>query len=101
MGSAPTRTGALSFRRASGANCAVCAQDETSLSQRVEAGVGMSSLVWLGLAVIFVVGVVLTGLSPKGGKPVARTRLMRTARGLLVGGVVAFGAVGLWGVLRR
>jgi hypothetical protein len=61
----------------------------------------MGSLVWLGLTVVFVVVVVLTGHSPKGGKPVARTGLMRTARGLLIGGIIACGAVGLWGAFRH
>ena len=60
----------------------------------------MSSFVWLGLTVVFVVVVVLTGRTPKGGKPVARTRLMRAARGVLVGGIVACGAAGLWGAFR-
>jgi hypothetical protein len=61
----------------------------------------MSSLVWLGLTVVFVVAVALTGLGPKGGKPVARTALMRTARGVLVIGIVACAALGLWGAFRR
>lgn len=61
----------------------------------------MGSLIWLGLTAVFVVGVVLTGHTPKGGKPVARTRLMSTARSMLIVGAVAFGALGLWGALRR
>jgi hypothetical protein len=61
----------------------------------------MNSIVWLGLTVVFVVVVALTGLGPKGGKPVARTGLMRTARGVLVVGVVVCAAMGLWGVFRR
>jgi hypothetical protein len=60
----------------------------------------VSSLVWLALTVVFVVAVVLTGHTPKGGKPVARTRLMKNARGVLVVGMIAFGSLGLWGVLR-
>jgi hypothetical protein len=61
----------------------------------------MSSLVWLGLTVVFVVVVALTGLGPRGGKPVARTALMRTARGVLIAGVVVCAAIGLWGAFRR
>lgn len=61
----------------------------------------MSSIFWLGLTVIFVVGAVLTGHTPKGGKPVARTGLMRTARSVLVGGIIACGAAGLWDAFRR
>jgi hypothetical protein len=60
----------------------------------------MGSLIWLGLTAVFVVGIVLTGHTPKGGKPVARTRLMGTARSMLVVGAVAFGILGLWGALR-
>ena len=55
----------------------------------------MSPGLWLALAVVFVVGAVLTGASPKGGKPVARTRLMKTARLILIGGVLVFGGLGL------
>jgi hypothetical protein len=61
----------------------------------------MSSLVWLGLTVAFVVVVVLMGLTPKGGKPVERTRLMKAARHVLLTGVIVCGAMGLWGYLRR
>jgi hypothetical protein len=61
----------------------------------------MSSLVWLGVTLVLVVVVALTGLGPKGGKPVARTRLMKTARGVLVVGVVACAVMGLWGVFQR
>jgi hypothetical protein len=61
----------------------------------------MSSLVWLGLTVVLVIAVVLTGLSPKGGKPVARTSLMKAARYLLIAGVVACAAVGAMSALRR
>jgi hypothetical protein len=60
----------------------------------------MSSLVWLGLTVILVVVVALTG-HVKGGKPVARTALMRTARGMLVAGIVLCAALGVWGALHR
>jgi hypothetical protein len=61
----------------------------------------MSSLVWLGLAVFFVVVVALTGAGPKGGKPVARTRLMGTARVFLIGGIVVSAALALMGALRH
>ena len=61
----------------------------------------MSSLVWLGLTVFLVVVVALTGAGPKGGKPVARTRLMKTARFFLVGGIVVCAALGVMGALRH
>ena len=61
----------------------------------------MNPLVWLGLAVILVAAVALTGLGPKGGKPVARTALMRTARGMLVAGILVCAALGVWGVFQR
>ena len=61
----------------------------------------MNPLVWLGITVVFVVAVALTGRGPKGGKPVARTALMGTARGVLVIGIVACVAMALWGVFRR
>ena len=61
----------------------------------------MSSLVWLGLAVFFVVVVVLTGTGPKGGKPVARTRLMGTARVFLMGGILVCAVLGLMGAFRH
>jgi hypothetical protein len=61
----------------------------------------MSSIVWLGLAVIFVAGVALTRTGPKGGKPVANTRLMGAARHVLVLGVIVCGALGVFGAFRR
>jgi hypothetical protein len=61
----------------------------------------MSSLVWLGLAAILVGGVALTRTGPKGGKPVANTRLMGTARYVLVLGVIVCGALGAFGVFRH
>ncbi len=61
----------------------------------------MSSVVWLSLTVILVVVIVLSGGAPRGGKPVARTGLMRTARGFLILGIVVCGAVGVWGALHR
>ena len=61
----------------------------------------MSSIVWLGLAVVFVAGVALTRTGPKGGKPVANTRLMGAARHVLVLGVIVCGALGVFGAFRR
>ena len=60
----------------------------------------MSPLVWIGLAVVFVVGVALTGAGPKGAKPVGHTRLMKSARFFLVGGIIVCGALGVFGALR-
>ena len=61
----------------------------------------MSSLVWLGLTVFLVVVVALTNAGPKGGKPVARTRLMKTARFFLVGGILICAGFALMGVLHH
>ncbi|MBC8133086.1 MAG: hypothetical protein H7X95_08910 [Deltaproteobacteria bacterium] len=61
----------------------------------------MSSIVWLGLTVILVVVVAVTGIAPKGGKPVARSRLMKGARVVLVLGIIAFAAMGISGILAR
>jgi len=61
----------------------------------------MSSLVWLGLTVFLVAIVAFTGTGPKGGKPVARTRLMGTARVFLIGATLVCAAVGLMGLLRH
>jgi hypothetical protein len=61
----------------------------------------LGSLVWLGAAVILVVAVALTRTGPKGGKPVANTRLMGAARHVLVLGVIGCGALGLYGLIRR
>jgi uncharacterized membrane protein YozB (DUF420 family) len=44
----------------------------------------MNWLSILGIAVILVVIVSVFGLGPKGGRPVARTRLMSVARIILV-----------------
>ena len=60
----------------------------------------MNPLGWLGLTVLFVVGVVLTGLGPKGGKPVARTGLMKAARFVLIAGIILCGALGVFSALR-
>ena len=54
----------------------------------------MSSVFWLALSALLVVTVALTGIGPKGGKPVARTQLMKTARVILIGGVIVFAIVG-------
>jgi hypothetical protein len=43
----------------------------------------MSWLFWLGLAVAIGVVAALTGLKPRGTRPVARTRLMGAARFVL------------------
>lgn len=61
----------------------------------------MSSLVWLGLTVLLVAVVAITSTGPKGGKPVAGTRLMKTARLFLFGGVLVCAAFALMGALRH
>jgi hypothetical protein len=61
----------------------------------------MNSLVWIALAVILVTAVALTGAGPKGGKPVARTRLMGMARMILIVGVVVCGALGVFGAFKH
>jgi hypothetical protein len=61
----------------------------------------MSSLVWLCLAAIFVAAVAVTKTGPRGGKPVARTRLMGTARYVLLLGVIVCGALGVFGAIRH
>jgi hypothetical protein len=61
----------------------------------------MSSFVWLGLTVFLVAIVALTGAGPKGGKPVARTRLMGTARVFLIGAILVCAALGVTGLLRH
>lgn len=40
----------------------------------------MTWLAWLGLAVVVAAIAAVTGLQPKGGRPVARTHLMGVAR---------------------
>jgi hypothetical protein len=44
----------------------------------------MTWLVWLALAVIVAGIAAVTGLQPKGGRPVARTGLMQVARLMLL-----------------
>jgi len=61
----------------------------------------MSSLIWLGLVVVLVVDAVLTHLAPKGGKPVAGTRLMKSARRILIVVVVVSGAIGVWSAFKH
>jgi hypothetical protein len=61
----------------------------------------MNPFVYLALTVLLVLAVVLTGTAPKGGKPVARTRLMRTARLFLVAGMVLFGGLGVAATVRH
>ena len=61
----------------------------------------MSWIVWLGFAVVFVAAVAVTRTGPKGGKPVANTRLMGTARVFLFLGFIACGVIGVFGVLRH
>ncbi len=61
----------------------------------------MSSIVWLGFMVIFVVAAVLSHHTPKGGKPVAGTRLMKSARGILIVGMVVCGAIGVWSAFKH
>jgi hypothetical protein len=63
--------------------------------------VPMSSLVWLGLAVVLVVVSTLAGVDPKGGKPIARTKLMKAARSVLIAAAVTCGVVGLAGAILR
>jgi hypothetical protein len=44
----------------------------------------MSWIFWLGLAVVIGAVAALTGLKPRGSKPVSNTRLMGAARFILV-----------------
>ena len=50
----------------------------------------MNWLVWLGLAVLIGVIAAVTGVKPKGTRPVARTRLMRVGRFFLLLLIVLF-----------
>ena len=45
----------------------------------------MSWLAWLSLALVIAVLAAVTGIKPKGSRPVARTRLMGVARFVLLG----------------
>jgi hypothetical protein len=44
----------------------------------------MTWIIWLGLAVIIVAVAAVTGIKPRGGRPVASTHLMGAARVVLV-----------------
>ena len=44
----------------------------------------MNWLIWLGLAVLIGVVAAVTGIKPKGTRPVARTRLMGVGRFFLI-----------------
>jgi hypothetical protein len=50
----------------------------------------MNWLVWVGVAVLVAVVAAVTGLQPKGGRPVARTSLMGVARIILLALVIIF-----------
>ncbi|HMA17863.1 MAG TPA: hypothetical protein VKS03_05445 [Thermoanaerobaculia bacterium] len=50
----------------------------------------MSWIFWLGLAVVIGAAAALTGLKPKGSKPVSNTRLMGVARFILIVMVLVF-----------
>jgi hypothetical protein len=50
----------------------------------------MSWVFWLGLAVVIGALAALTGLKPRGTKPVSNTRLMGVARFILVVMVIVF-----------
>jgi hypothetical protein len=50
----------------------------------------MSWIFWLGLAVVIGALAALTGLKPRGTKPVSNTRLMGVARFILVVMVIVF-----------
>ena len=50
----------------------------------------MNWLVWLGLAVVIAAAAAVTGIKPKGTRPVAHTRMMGVARIALVIVVIIF-----------
>jgi len=50
----------------------------------------MNWLVWLGLAVVIAVFAAVTGVKPKGTRPVAHTRMMGMGRLALVAIVIIF-----------
>jgi hypothetical protein len=50
----------------------------------------MSWLAWLGLAVLISAAAAITGIKPKGTRPVAHTRLMGVARLALLALVITF-----------
>jgi hypothetical protein len=61
----------------------------------------VSSLVWLALAVVLAVGVALTGLGPKRAKPIAGSRLMKSARLVLIAGLLVCGGLALVGAMGK
>jgi len=61
----------------------------------------MNPFAMLAAAVVLVVVVALTRTGPRGGKPVANTRLMGMARKVLVVGIVVCGALGVFGAIRH
>jgi hypothetical protein len=61
----------------------------------------MSWLVWLVVAVVLTAGVALTGGGPKGARPIAGTRLMKSARLFLILGILVCGGLGLAGAIRH
>jgi hypothetical protein len=61
----------------------------------------MSSLVWLAFAVVLAVAVALTGRGPKGAKPIGATRLMKSARWVLIVGILVCGGIGVMGAMRN
>jgi hypothetical protein len=61
----------------------------------------MNPFVYLAITVILVGVVALTGTGPRGGKPVARTRLMKTARLFMFAGVLLFAGLGVAAAVRH
>jgi len=61
----------------------------------------MSPFIYLGITVVLIATVALTGTGPRGGKPVARTRLMKTARLFLVAGALLFAGLGAAATVRH
>ena len=45
---------------------------------------GMNAMVWIGLAVLIAAVAAVTGIKPKGSRPVASTRLMGVGRVVLL-----------------
>jgi hypothetical protein len=61
----------------------------------------LSSLGWLAVAVVLAVGVALAGHGPKGAKPIAGTRLMKSARLVLIVAILVCGGLSLVGAMRN
>jgi len=61
----------------------------------------LTPFVWLAIAVVLAAGAVLTGRRPKGAKPVAGTRLMKSARFVLIIALLLCGGVALLGAMRH